>query len=80
MTHFFSKLKTISTSELKEAYGNVFKIETKELPKVKLFGRHMKNVPLSFAARSSDIPMKVFGNGLPRRFNMIFGLQEWHGV
>jgi hypothetical protein len=27
-----SRLKTIRTSELNDAYGNIFKIETKELP------------------------------------------------
>jgi hypothetical protein len=71
-----SQLKTISTSELKDAYGNVFKIETKELPQVRLGGRRLKNVPLSFAARSSDIPMKVFGNGLLRRFNLFVDYQK----
>jgi hypothetical protein len=71
-----AKLRTISTSELKDAYGNVFKIETKQLPKAKLGGRQLKNIPLSFAARSADIPMKVFGNGLLRRFNVVFDFQE----
>jgi hypothetical protein len=33
-------------------------------------------VPLSFAARSSDIPMKVFGNDLLKRFNVIFDFQK----
>ncbi|MBK9016757.1 MAG: hypothetical protein IPM82_23255 [Saprospiraceae bacterium] len=39
-----SKLKTISTSELQDAYGNVFKIETKLLPKARLGGRQPKNI------------------------------------
>ncbi|HLO45715.1 MAG TPA: aspartyl protease family protein [Leadbetterella sp.] len=69
-------LPTISTSELKDSYGNVFKIETKLLPKVKLGKKTLKNVPLSFAARSSDIPMKVFGNDLLKRFNVIFDFQK----
>lgn len=69
-------LKTISTSELKDSYGNVFKIETKLLPKAKIGKNTLKNVPLSFAARSSDIPMKVFGNNLLKRFNVIFDFQK----
>lgn len=69
-------LKTISTSELKDAYGNVFKIETKLLPEAKIGKKTLKNVPLSFAARSSDIPMKVFGNDLLKRFNVIFDFQK----
>lgn len=69
-------LKTISTSELKDSYGNVFKIETKLLPKLKIGNKTLKNVPLSFAAKSSDIPMKVFGNDLLKRFNVIFDFQK----
>lgn len=69
-------LPTISTSELKDSYGNVFKIETKLLPKVKIGKKMLKNVQLSFAARSSDIPMKVFGNDLLKRFNIIFDFQK----
>lgn len=69
-------LTTISTSELKDSYGNVFKIETKLFPKVKIGNKTLKNVPLSFAARSSDIPMKVFGNDLLKRFNVIFDFQK----
>ena len=69
-------LKTISTSELKDSYGNVFKIETKLLPKLKIGNKTLKNVPLSFAARSSDIPMKVFGNDLLKRFDVIFDFQK----
>jgi hypothetical protein len=69
-------LKTISISELKDSYGNVFKIETKLLPKVIIGNKTLKNVPLSFAARSSDIPMKVFGNDLLKRFNVIFDFQK----
>ncbi len=71
-----SKLKTLSTSELKDAFGNVFKIETKQLPKAKLGGKQIKNIPLSFAARSATIPMKVFGNGLLRRFNVFFDFRQ----
>jgi hypothetical protein len=71
-----SSLPTISTSELKDAYGNVFKIETKLLPSVQIGTNKLKNVPLSFAARSSDIPMKVFGNGLLKRFNVVFDFQK----
>lgn len=70
------ELKTISSSELKDAYGNVFKIETKLLPKVKIGKETLKNVPLSFSAKSSDIPMKVFGNDLLRRFNVIFDFKN----
>lgn len=69
-------LKTISTSELKDSYGNVFKIETKLLPKLKIGNKTLKNVPLSFAAKSSDIPMKVFGNDLLKRFDVIFDFQK----
>jgi hypothetical protein len=69
-------LPTISTSELQDAYGNVFKIETKSLPQIQVGGQKLKNVPLSFAARSSDIPMKVFGNGLLKRFNVVFDFQK----
>ncbi len=69
-------LATISTSELKDSYGNVFKIETKSLPQMQVGGKKLKNVPLSFAARSSDIPMKVFGNGLLMRFNVVFDFQR----
>jgi hypothetical protein len=71
-----ASLPTISTSELKDSYGNVFKIETKRLPQLRVGGKKLKNIPLSFAARSSDIPMKVFGNGLLRRFNVIFDFQK----
>ena len=71
-----AKLKTIATSELTDAYGNVFKIETKSLPELRAGGKKLKNVPLSFAARSSAIPMKVFGNGLLRRFNVVFDFQK----
>lgn len=71
-----NSLNTISTSELKDAYGNVFKIETKLLPKIKIGNKTMKNIPLSFAARTSDIPMKVFGNDLLKRFNVIFDFQR----
>jgi hypothetical protein len=70
------ELKTVSTSELKDAYGNVFKIETKLLPKVKIGNKTIKNVELSFATRSSDIPMKVFGNGLLKQFNVIFDFKQ----
>jgi hypothetical protein len=70
------ELKTISTSELKDAYGNVFKIDTKLLPKVKIGKVTLKNVPLSFSAKSSDIPMKVFGNELLRLFNVIFDFKN----
>lgn len=69
-------LLTISTSELKDSFGNVFKIETKLLPKVKIGKKTLKNIPLSFAARSSDIPMKVFGNDLLKRFNVVFDFQK----
>jgi len=69
-------LKTISTSELKDSFGNVFKIETKLLPKAKIGKKTLKNLPLSFAARSSNIPMKVFGNDLLKRFNVIFDFQK----
>lgn len=72
-----STLETISTSELTDAFGNVFKIETKRLPQLRVGGKKLKNVPLSFAARSSAIPMKVFGNGLLRRFNIVFDFQRF---
>ncbi len=69
-------LPTISISELKDSYGNIFKIETKLLPKAKIGNKTLKNVPVSFAARSSDIPLKVFGNDLLKRFNVIFDFQK----
>ena len=71
-----SKLPTIGTSELKDAYGNVFKIETKSLPQVQIGCKKLKNAPLSFAARPSAIPMKVFGNGLLKRFNVVLDFQK----
>jgi hypothetical protein len=71
-----SKLTTISTSELKDAYGNVFKIDTKNLPTLKIGRSKVKDVPLSFTARSSEIPMKVFGNGLLKRFDVILDLRQ----
>lgn len=67
-----SQLKTISTSELKDAYGNVFKIDTKELPELQVGCQRFRKVKLSFSARSSAIPMKVFGNGLLKQFNVVF--------
>jgi hypothetical protein len=71
-----SKLATIGVSELKDAYGNVFKIETKSLPQVEIGCKKLENIPLSFAARSAAIPMKVFGNGLLKRFNVVFDFQK----
>ncbi|MCP9770263.1 hypothetical protein EGI22_20350 [Lacihabitans sp. LS3-19] len=71
-----ANLKTISTSELRDSFNNVFKIETKLLPKIKIGKKTLKNVPVSFAARSSEIPMKVFGNDLLKRFNIIFDFQK----
>ena len=67
-----SRLKTISTSQLQDAFGNVFKIETKLLPQLRVGSKKFKDVPLSFAVRPSAIPMKVFGNGLLKRFNVVF--------
>jgi hypothetical protein len=67
-----SQLTTISTSELRDSYNNVIKIETKQLPKITLAGQSLADVPLSFAAQSSTIPMKVLGNDLLKRFNVIF--------
>lgn len=69
-------LTTIKTSEVRDAYGNVFKIDTKLLPNMRLAGQKIQDVPLSFAARSSEIPMKVFGNGLLMRFNVVFDFQK----
>jgi hypothetical protein len=71
-----AQLETIATSELRDSYNNVFKIETKLLPTIKIGKRTLKNVPLSFAARSSEIPMKVFGNDLLKRFNVIFDFKN----
>ncbi len=71
-----AKLQTISTSELRDSYNNIIKIETKLLPKLKVGGRTLHDVPLSFAAQSSKIPMKVFGNDLLKRFNVIFDFQQ----
>lgn len=71
-----AQLKTISTSELRDSYNNVFKIETKLLPQVNIANKTLKDVPLSFSARSSDIPMKVFGNDLLKRFNVIFDFKN----
>lgn len=62
--------------ELRDAYGNVFKIEIKSLPQLYVGGKKLKDVSLSFAARSSEIPMKVFGNGLLMRFNVVFDFQK----
>lgn len=71
-----ASLPTISVSQLTDAFGNVFKIETKRLPELRVGGRTLKNVPLSFAARPSAIPMKVFGNGLLKRFNVVFDFRR----
>jgi len=71
-----TRLETLSTSELKDAFGNVFKIETKRLPQLRVAGKKLSDVPLSFAARSSPIPMKVFGNGLLKRFNTVLDFQR----
>jgi Aspartyl protease len=73
-----AQLATISSSELRDAYNNVFKIETKQLPELRIGNKRLKNVPLSFAARSSEIPMKVFGNDLLKRFNVIFDFEKRH--
>lgn len=69
-------LKTIESSELRDSFNNVIKIETKEIPEVEIGGKKLKNVPLSIAAQSSAIPMKVFGNDLLKRFNVIFDFQK----
>ncbi len=71
-----AQLKTLSTSELRDSYNNIIKIETKLLPHLRVAGKKMKNIPLSFAAQSSQIPMKVFGNDLLKRFNIIFDFQQ----
>jgi hypothetical protein len=71
-----TRLETLSASELKDAFGNVFKIETKRLPELRVAGKKLRDVPLSFAARSSPIPMKVFGNGLLKRFNTVLDFQR----
>lgn len=71
-----NKLKTIEESELRDSFNNVFKIETKEIPEVTVGELKIKNVPLSIAARSSEIPMRVFGNDLLKRFNVIFDFQN----
>lgn len=69
-------LKTIESSELRDSFNNVIKIETKAIPEVEIGGKKLKNVPLSIAAQSSSIPMKVFGNDLLKRFNVIFDFQK----
>ncbi len=71
-----AQLKTLSTSELRDSYNNIIKIETKLLPHLIVAGKNMKDIPLSFAAQSSQIPMKVFGNDLLKRFNIIFDFQQ----
>lgn len=71
-----NNLKTIETSELRDSFNNVIKIETKEIPDVEIAGLKIMNVPLSIAAQSSQIPMKVFGNDLLKRFNIIFDFQK----
>lgn len=65
------ELPTISTSELRDAYNNVIKVETKEIPRIKIGNITQRKVSLSFAAQSSKIPMKVLGSILFRNFNMI---------
>jgi predicted aspartyl protease len=71
-----SRLKTISTSELRDSYNNIIKIETKQLPQISIGGESLREVPVSFAAQSSQIPMKVLGNDLLKRFNVIFDFQK----
>ncbi|MEY3422631.1 MAG: hypothetical protein RIR48_2956 [Bacteroidota bacterium] len=65
-------LPTISTSELRDSYNNIIKIETKELPEIRIGTKTVQKVPLSFANKSSNISMKVLGNDLLKRFNLIF--------
>jgi hypothetical protein len=71
-----TRLPTLSTSELKDSFGHIIRIETKTLPLLVIAGKRLKKVPLSFAAQSSDIPMKVLGNGLLKRFNVVFDFQR----
>ena len=71
-----AQLKTISTSELRDSYSNIIKIETKLLPQFTIGNTTLKDVPLSFAAQSSAIQMKVFGNDLLKRFNVIFDFKK----
>jgi hypothetical protein len=68
--------KTIETSELRDSFNNIIKVVTKEMPELRLGNKKIKNVPLSIAARSASIPMKVFGNDLLKRFNVIFDFQK----
>lgn len=67
-----AELPTISTSELRDSYNNIIKIETKELPEIRIGTKTVQKVPLSFANKSSNISMKVLGNDLLKRFNLIF--------
>ena len=67
-----SALPTISTSELRDSYNNIIKIETKELPEIRIGNKTVQKVSLSFANKSSNISMKVLGNDLLKRFNLIF--------
>lgn len=71
-----AQLKTLSISEFRDSYNNITKIETKLLLRLKIAGKKMKDIPLSFAAQSSQIPMKVFGNDLLKQFNIIFDFQN----
>jgi hypothetical protein len=71
-----NSLKTIESSELRDSFNNIIKIETKEIPVVQIGNKKIKNVPLSIAAQSSQLPMKVFGNDLLKRFNVIFDFQK----
>ncbi|MFN8349365.1 MAG: aspartyl protease family protein [Spirosomataceae bacterium] len=71
-----ARLHTVSTSELRDSYNNVIKIETKLLPELTVGGETLHNVPVSFAAQSSEIPMKVMGNDLLKRFNVIFDFRK----
>ncbi len=67
-----AELPTISTSELRDSYNNIIKIETKELHEIRIGTKTVQKVPLSFANKSSNISMKVLGNDLLKRFNLIF--------
>jgi hypothetical protein len=70
-------LKTIESSELKDSFNNTIKIEVKEIPEVQIGDKKIKNVPMSVASKSSEIPMKVFGNDLLKRFNVVFDFQKF---
>ena len=71
------KLKTISESELKDAYGNVLKTKKALLPGFKIGEVNFDDMPVGFFEGSiGRQKMSVMGGNLLKRFNIILDLQN----